>query len=435
MSGQYIGSEHTIKIYQNSINPSDNTWEANKTYAPLTVVKYNGKSYISKQQTPSNIGNPASNTTYWKEIDTLPSRINSIPTNRKWVLIGDSFGCGIVTSSPTDTDGWIDYFEDIFPDRTFRYNPNTDTSLSGLSAFTTSSAANFINQLNYIYDNKMGNTPSEQITDVVVLGGTNEVSGATISDIADAIETFCARARTLYPNAEISIGIVGVKGQYMVYGSNIYKGYRQGAMRNGAKFLRDCINLGTDPSKVSSTDHWTIEGYGRNNLYIAEMILHGSVDYSIKANIPLGSITSDITNPTSMTFYLDCIICNSSIQFRFYINNGYNAGYVRLAYKPETYASTRSKKMIQLASDNFNLVYLLGNGIFECTYVFSRGDSYANQIGGKGTMRILLDGGHYYLTYQVAYPFEGSYKTSSNAYALLSWDANSREVNSYVELD
>lgn len=360
---------------------------------------------------------------------------DNIPTNRKFVLIGDSFGCGIVDSTSPWVDGWIDYFATLFPGRVFYYDPATDTSYTGKSAFTTTSQKNFIGELNYTYNNKLNGTPPEQITDVVVLGGTNEVSGSTIDTIVTAITTFCSRSRELFPNAEISIGIVGVQGQYMVYGSSIYQGYRQGAMRNGARFLRDCINLGTDPSKVSSGNHWTSAGYGRNNLYIAEMIINHHVDYSIRFNIPLGSFTGDVTNPGNFTFQLDCVMNNRSLQFEFYITNGYASGYLRLVSKPETYASTRSKKLIRLSGTTFNLVYNLGSVMFDGLYIFSRGDNFINQIGGSHSIRILKDGDYYYLTYQAAYPLEGTYKSMSNAYALLTWNKNSKEVSSFNELD
>ena len=359
---------------------------------------------------------------------------DSLPTNRKFVLIGDSFGCGIVTSSASDADGWIDYFESVYPNQTFRYNPLTDSSLSGLSAFTTTANANFINQLNYIYNNKMGGVNPGQITDVVVLGGTNEINGSTTDAIVTAITTFCNRAKTLYPNAEISIGLVGVKGYYMVYGSHIYDGYKQGAMRNGAKFLRDCLCIGTDPGKISSADHWTAAGYARNNLYILEMIIRGSVEYSLKIDLTIGNLL-EVTNPAGLTMAMYALMTNRSLRFTWYVTNGYNAGYLRLSTKPDTYGSTRSKRVFSMNMSKWNLVYQFGLEVFSGDYIYTRGTGYTNQYGGRLSYRFLLNNGTVELTYQASYPVEGSYIANSSAYTLANWQAISQEIMCYDELD
>lgn len=392
-----------------------NTWTANSSSAAGYVAK--GSGHNTKVWMTNSSGAPA-----WR----------SIPLDRKFVLVGDSFGCGIINTTSPWTDGWIDYMNQIFPGKCFYYDPAGDQSFAGTSGFTTTSEKNFIGELNYAYNNKLGTTDPSEITDVVVLGGTNEVSGASIDTIVNAITTFCNRSKEIFPNAQISIGIVGLEGQRMVFGSNIYQGYKQGAMRNGARFLQDCINLGTEPTYDSGGGHWTAAGYARNNLFIAEMIVSGHTSYSVRFNIPLGSIHSEVTNPGNFTFMLDCVMNERSLQFEFYITNGYASGYLRAASKPEIYASTRSKKMIRLQSTTFNLVYNLGAVMFDGYYIYSRGDSYYNQFGGAYSIRILKDSdGYYYLTYQAAYPLEGQYKNNSSAYALLTWNKNSKEIESF----
>lgn len=425
-----LANSDTFPFYDASASaPRKSTWSNIVSKIKSAIWKANSSSSEGYVASGANQVNKA-----WMTNSSGAPAWRSIPTNRKFVLIGDSFGCGIITSSPTDTDGWIDYFESIYPNQTFRYNPNTDGTLSGLAAFTPNSNVNFLNQLNFIYNNKMGTTDPAEITDVVVLGGTNETSGATTNDIVTTITTFCTRVRAIYPNAEISIGIVGVKGHYMVYDSHIYDGYKQGAMRNGAKFLRDCICLGTDPAKISSSDHWTADGYGRNNLYITEMIIRGAVEYSLKIDLPIGSLL-EVTNPVNFTMGLYAIMTNRSLRFTWYVTNGYNAGYLRLSYKPETYSSTRSKRVFALNMSKFHLVYQFGLEIFPGTYVFSRGDSYASQYGGRMSYRFLLNGSTVEMTYQASYPMEGSFKGNSNAYALANWQAISQEIMCYDELD
>ena len=62
---QYIGARYTIKIYENSLDPSNAEWESGHSYEPLTMVQYNNDTYLSKKEVPQNIGDPASNPTYW----------------------------------------------------------------------------------------------------------------------------------------------------------------------------------------------------------------------------------------------------------------------------------------------------------------------------------------------------------------------------------
>lgn len=62
---QYVGARYTIKVYENSLDPSSADWEASTSYEPLVLVTYNNSSYLSKKEVPNNIGNPADNPTYW----------------------------------------------------------------------------------------------------------------------------------------------------------------------------------------------------------------------------------------------------------------------------------------------------------------------------------------------------------------------------------
>lgn len=62
---QYIGARYVTKIYENSLDQSSAEWEANVNYEPLVMVTYNNGSYLSKKEVPANIGDPASNPSYW----------------------------------------------------------------------------------------------------------------------------------------------------------------------------------------------------------------------------------------------------------------------------------------------------------------------------------------------------------------------------------
>ena len=85
MTRQYIGARYTIKVYENSQTPGSADWEANVVYEPLTMVTYGYSSYLSKKEVPANIGDPATNPSYWVtmgsyngQIANLQSQIDAI---------------------------------------------------------------------------------------------------------------------------------------------------------------------------------------------------------------------------------------------------------------------------------------------------------------------------------------------------------------------
>ena len=65
MIRQYIGARYTIKVYENTLNPSSAEWESGRSWEPLVLVTFNNSSYLSKKEIPSSIGDPASNPSYW----------------------------------------------------------------------------------------------------------------------------------------------------------------------------------------------------------------------------------------------------------------------------------------------------------------------------------------------------------------------------------
>ena len=61
----YIGARYTIKVYQNSLDPSSAEWEPGFAYEPLVLVTHNNSSYLSKVDVPASVGSPDANPTYW----------------------------------------------------------------------------------------------------------------------------------------------------------------------------------------------------------------------------------------------------------------------------------------------------------------------------------------------------------------------------------
>lgn len=299
---QYIGARYVPKFYQNSVDGSS-SWQSNVVYEPLTwVTLTNGHMYISKKQVPATVGTPASNIDYWldigsyngfidelqNQIDDLETVVEKIPTDRKFVLIGDSFACGIRGGGLSWVTGWANYFENIHPNQTFWYDPASDEPFEGISAFLTSSPKNFIGQLNYVHDNKMNGTNPEEITDVIVIGGTNEPTTSSANDIARYIaETFKPAVESLFPNANVKIGCFGLNARAMCEKNNAYAGYLQGCKRASFEFMPELYNLGTNPDWNSGYGHLTQAGYDYCNPIIAQRIFNGTCTFKWFKQIPL----------------------------------------------------------------------------------------------------------------------------------------------------
>lgn len=344
---QYIGARYVFKIYENSQDPSSAEWESNVRYEPLTIVTYLNSTYASKKDVPGSVGNPAANPQYWivtgayngqiatlqQQIDTinnttLPSieaaiqalqseldsdvqaltdRINNISVNRKYVLIGDSFGVGVQGASQEwSPDGW-EYYFDSKHDDVFYYDPQGDQHFEGSAGFATNSGQNFVGQLNYVYNNKLGDTNPDTITDIIVLGGTNDI-GTAEANIVNAIESFCTQAKTLFPNANISIGIWGLNGKALVNGSAVYSAYKKGSLNNGCAFLDDAILLGCNPTYDSTYGHFNLAGYTKYAPYIEELILTGHVKYNYTYQYTLTLDEADTPQysfPYAIVFYVN----------------------------------------------------------------------------------------------------------------------------------
>ena len=213
---QYIGARYVVKIYENSVDPSTAEWEANVNYEPLTMVTYNNGSYLSKKTVPANIGNPASNPTYWVQtgfyngqiasleeqvselnvdVDTLKQRELS---NRKFLFVGDSY---IAAHANT----CVEFACSVLGIPASNY---VNISVSG-SAFSYTTEGAMVNQL----INYNGSINREDVTDIIVIGGLNDAvqpaNDTGIAAIMTGMETFVDYANTNYPNAEIMICYAG----------------------------------------------------------------------------------------------------------------------------------------------------------------------------------------------------------------------------------
>lgn len=290
---QYIGARYVPFFY---VNPDDgsNDWHASVQYDPLTIVTYLNQSYTSKIPVPATVGNPADNPTYWvltggynaqvaqiaSDLDDLEGDVQKIPTKRRFIIIGDSYGYGIQGGLPW-VDGWLKYCHDTFDTDVYWLDQSVDP-LSGNIGFA--STLPFLTVLQEI-ENRTPIQEPETITDIVVIGGNNDTAGEAA--IVAAIGAFVTYARGNYPNANISIGVLGYNAKNLYNTNEMYQKYRAGANAYGCSFISDLLLLAIDPTYYSDGTHVSAAGYSFINPYIAEAVLSGHCSYAQSVSIPL----------------------------------------------------------------------------------------------------------------------------------------------------
>lgn len=231
---QYVGPRVVPKPYRNP-DTGNAEWKSGIEYEALTMVTYLSNGYVSALPVPSSVGNPADNPDYWVEsadfdaalsdlqtrvhdlelqngnetlhttAQTLSGAVNEIigMIDRKYLLIGDSYS--ITYSS---VEGWMSKLKTILG------LDNTNCFMYGHSGYgfigQQDTDQPFSTLLSNAY-NDLGSATAATITDVVVLGGRNDVMNtATPAEIKTAIQNFVNQCATQFPNARLYIGMCGM---------------------------------------------------------------------------------------------------------------------------------------------------------------------------------------------------------------------------------
>lgn len=287
---QYIGARY-VPLYVGN-------WDATQNYEPLTIVTdANGNSFTSLKDVPA--GTALTNREYWiqtssfsgavdqltrrvnaveADVETLETSVNNINTRleniyqmngRKFILIGDSFGYGISSSSVRNDDvGFLKALKDSAPD-TFFYNP---VPSSGNIGFTSSRPV-----LDVVQNITLTAEQKSQITDIVYLGGTNDSGNESIPNIENAIKDFIDYCKTDFPNAKVRIGIIGT---YATKKAALVTAYKT-CEKYGASYMSAGENLFCNPGYVSDGTHLTEAGYIEYLPYLIDIVVFGDTDYEL----------------------------------------------------------------------------------------------------------------------------------------------------------
>ena len=199
---QYIGARYTVKIYENSLDPSSAEWESGRSWEPLILVTYNNSSYMSKKEVSALIGNPAANPEYWVctgyyngQIITLQNQVATL--NTIVASLNDPFYIMVSTGDTTDrsaelTSALATKKAILFSEGDFYFDSTVtipdDSLIIGCGSTSVIRPASGLN--GYIFD--VGN--SVTIENIKFNGG--ETTKPTTPGITGAI-TFTSKSRPL----------------------------------------------------------------------------------------------------------------------------------------------------------------------------------------------------------------------------------------------
>lgn len=371
MERQYIGARYVPKFFENP-NTTDSAWLAGVAYEALTIVTYAGNSYTSKKPVPAGIGAPNANPDYWvatglfnQQIESLRqatiTNAQNIATNtadiatnaeniedntesikdissmvnakRQFILIGDSYGGGIDGDNNTQTvagGGWIQRCKDAVSGWAEVYN--SQTPLGGVYGFASSRP--FLDVLKSAEQNV---PDKRKITDIIVLGGTNDV-GINAATIIGKIQEFCTYVKANYPHARLAIGCLGAHIYDMV---NMGQDAYSKCENYGAEYISDLRCLyGLKKYIGADGTHLNANGYAFYTPYINQAILTGhsywrftgSEEFSFNPSAPASKVsdlmfTYDLTNSTFKAGLTSTPALNYFGEAIITVNAGLNAGF------------------------------------------------------------------------------------------------------------
>lgn len=231
------------------------------------------------------------------------SRLDNIG-NRRFILLGDSFGYGITPPSYSYDNGigWIDHFVNTVGQNNDVYFADVSV-LPGVAGFASS-----LTFLSMIQSLENTITNKKTITDIVVLAGTNDCSGNGVQygDIENAIATFMTYCRTNYPNAHVKIGVLSTQMLSMYTdAAKPLESYMK-ASEYGAEVITDGIGLYCRPTDVCSDGiHLTQAGYAFYTPWVNDLILEGHTSYAFSFDVNLTPDTT-LINLGSTSLVLNC---------------------------------------------------------------------------------------------------------------------------------
>lgn len=303
----YVGARY-VPIFEGD-------WNNTKEYEPLVIVKYQGASYTSKTYVPTGID--ILNENYWAltgnynaqvqayrqevqtyredvqtygedvqryredvqtyrgDVEIIDEHINTLDakfkarqtaTSRKYIFITDSYGQGDI-SLPTRIEMLLG----------LTLGTDCWNGIHGGYGFAASGGT----FLSLLQDLSGDITAKNEITDIVVIGGCNDAS-ISKSTVILAIQEFCEYAKENYPNALVSIAMVGRNtGTFfgpVKYAYSVGCGYS-----DNARYIGGSEDINYPPNARSDNVHPNGDCSDRMARFLAPAILANcDIDFGIE---------------------------------------------------------------------------------------------------------------------------------------------------------
>lgn len=198
---------------------------------------------------------------------------------RKFILIGDSYAVG-----EDGSGGYVTSWEQLLIDYTDIVSADVIKKSQGGAGFCKlGDNRKFQTMLEEV-------TASNDITDIVVLGGYNDRS-FNETQIQTAINEFYNSAKTRFPNAKIHVGFIGCCkiGSNKIAVSNCIRNYKQSCDYVGIHYLNGIEYSLHDYYFVFGNDGVHPNNYGQ--IYITFNLIQGLLAGSCNIHYPLKNLT------------------------------------------------------------------------------------------------------------------------------------------------
>ena len=286
-------------------------WDITKQYQAWTIVSDNNAGYISLKPVP--VGVAITNTEYWGLIadydiliTDLSNRISALENSMasvtadlankenkvtKILIVGDSY--------LDRSNSYGDFLTGYLTDATVILRGEAG---AGFTNYSTLGGKTFEG----ILDTYAGSlTPEEKasFTDIVVIGGSNDRGHAGVGDSIDAWYT---KAKAYFTNARMHLGFMGWTGFSNTYQSQDKRAfleaqgiYKDGAIRNGAKWIENLNYIMHDYSHFADEGHPDTTASDRAGKFLYEYFKTGHADVKIDTS---ATFTLNSTNFNVGTF-------------------------------------------------------------------------------------------------------------------------------------
>lgn len=200
----------------------DGEWDITKQYPAWCIVNWNNgqEGYISIKPVPAGV--TINNTDYWVSvvnytatIADLQNRVAALESEvgkkRKFVFLGDSYSVGTSGGITPTNFGWVDQTIEMLGLTADQYEKCTVSDIGLLPAFypTNASHRSWRDSIEIMY-NRMDPDFPDQVTDVVVCGGYNEIFGNDINATYTGMQDFMDYVKVHFPNAKYWLGAIGM---------------------------------------------------------------------------------------------------------------------------------------------------------------------------------------------------------------------------------